>query len=109
MITIRRTNKGFEEFVKSLQDKKQSYNEIGNTSISIKSDAEYSGYVDQGTRYMSAQPFFQGTIEAHSLEEIGPEPTKEKIRQYAYRIAGEMESKAPVDTGNLVSQIHVEE
>lgn len=108
MITIKRGNRGFEEFVKALQDRSQQTKGLAGTNIRVVSNAEYSGYVDQGTRYTQAQPFFQDTIESHSPEEIGPEPTKDKVRQYAENIASEMRSRAPVDTGNLVNNIQVE-
>jgi hypothetical protein len=100
---------GIQDFLKALQDKSQSFSGIAGSSINVVSNAEYSGYVDQGTRYMDAQPFFQETIESHSLEEIGPDITIEKIREYARKLASEMQSKAPVDTGNLQSNIQVEE
>ena len=95
-------------FTQALQSRAQSSKEIGNTRIRIVSNAEYSGYVDQGTRYMEAQPFFQETLESHSLSEIGPELTVDKIRGFASNIVSEMKSKAPVDTGYLSSEIRVE-
>jgi hypothetical protein len=104
---IKRTNRGFEEFAKMLQGRAQSYSQIAGTHLSINSNAEYSGYVDQGTRYMPAQPFFQDTIDSHSPQEIGPDITLDKIRRYRDNIASEMKSKAPVDTGNLVNNIEV--
>jgi hypothetical protein len=108
MISIKLQGRGFEDFKKALQERSQASKQLGNTSIQVVSNAEYSGYVDQGTRYMSAQPFFQETLESHSLEEIGPDPTPDKIRQYAENVVSDMKSRAPVDTGNLVDNIQVE-
>jgi hypothetical protein len=109
MFSIKLQGTGIQDFLKALRDKSQSFSGIAGSSISVVSNAEYSGYVDQGTRYMDAQPFFQETIESHSLEEIGPDITVDKIREYAEMLVSEMQSKAPVDTGELQSNIQVEE
>ena len=109
MFEIKLVGTGIKDFAKALQDKSQSLSGIAGSGISVVSNAEYSGYVDQGTRYMAAQPFFQDTIESHSLMEIGPEITVDKIREYARKLASEMQSKAPIDTGYLQSNIEVTE
>jgi hypothetical protein len=109
MFQVKLVGTGLQDFTKALQNKAQSLSGIAGSSISVVSNAEYSGYVDQGTRYMSAQPFFQETIESHSLEEIGPEITVDKIREYARKLASEMQGKAPIDTGYLQSNIEVQE
>jgi hypothetical protein len=108
-IELKLVGTGFKDFTKALQDKSQSISGIAGSSISVVSNAEYSGFVDQGTRYMNAQPFFQDTIESHSLEEIGPDFTIDKIREYARKLASEMQGKAPIDTGYLQSNIEVVE
>lgn len=35
---------------------------LSKTSVKIISNAEYSGYVEYGTRYMKAQPYFRPTM-----------------------------------------------
>jgi HK97 gp10 family phage protein len=42
-----------------------------DTSITITSGAGYSGFVEYGTRYMSAQPFFEPAIN-QAQGQIGP-------------------------------------
>jgi hypothetical protein len=109
MITIQFT--GIKEFEKVLQDRMQQFDDLGNTEIRVVSEAEYSGYVDQGTRYMDAQPFFQETVEEYQqsfAQELESDLTADKARQIAENMVNDMKSKAPVDTGYLQDNIHVE-
>jgi hypothetical protein len=99
---------GFEDFKKALQYRAQQSKQMAGTKTKIVSNAEYSGFVDQGTKYMAGDRFFTGTIERHNLSEIGPDPTTQKIRQYAQKIATEIQGRAKVDTGNLRDNVKVE-
>lgn len=108
MFTVQIT--GVKEFEKVLADRAQEYDRLGNTEIRVVSDAEYSGYVDQGTRYMDAQPFFQETVEEYQQSfaaELEQDLTADKARQIAESMVDDMKSKAPVDTGYLQENIHV--
>lgn len=108
MITVEIT--GLKEFEKVLQDRAQQYDMLGKTEIGVVSEAEYSGYVDQGTRYMDAQPFFQETVEEYQqtfAQELEQDLTEDNARRIAESMVDEMKSKAPVDTGNLQDNIHV--
>lgn len=42
--------------------------EESDTSVTVVSEAEYSSFVEFGTRYMSAQPFFEPAIESARSE-----------------------------------------
>ena len=108
MITIELQGTGLRDFTNALKDRSQIVSQLAGMNISIKSDAEYSGYVDQGTSKMSAQPFFISVFESHTLDEVGPDLTMAKVRQWPETVADDMRSQAPIDTGNLQSNIHVE-
>ncbi|WP_164993327.1 HK97-gp10 family putative phage morphogenesis protein [Macrococcus sp. DPC7161] len=43
-----------------------NYSKLGQAKASVVSSAHYSGYVEKGTRFMDAQPFFFNTIESQA-------------------------------------------
>jgi hypothetical protein len=108
VVSFRKEGTGLQDFVIMLQNRSQMTKNLAGMKIKVVSSAGYSGYVDQGTRFMSAQPFFETVVTSHSPQEIGIDPTVDKVRKYAQMMANEMKSKAPVDTGYLKDNIQVE-
>jgi len=107
---------GFTDAIEELKDLEEDLGQRGEWIVGTS--VSYGIYVEYGTRYMQAQPYFRpalaelrargvdGFIEDHtrkSLEEI--DDVDELVKTVAFALERRVSELAPVDTGTLRSSV----
>lgn len=98
---------GYANVLETLQNLKLKFD--GDTVYVVSSGAEYSVYVEYGTRNMQAQPFLRPAVKhvQNNMASIveGADSEAQVVKKIAFAIERKASELAPVDTGNLKANV----